>query len=147
MKKPKALALLCVLLCLAMVSVDALPLLANCQAQAYQPSQQAVPAEKENINGEYVVSVFKHGQWQEAGRLGYDMFLKEKSLDLSGWLAENSSAAVKISQEGGEAAHLDSVLLGGEAPQSVNCDDGILLIKLSKRDLDLANVAPEGIEL
>ena len=140
MKKPKALALLCVLMCLAMVSADVLPLLANCQTQA-------APTEKENVNGAYVVSVLKHGQWQEAGRLGYDMFLKEKCLDLSGWLAKNSSAVVKISQEGGEAAHLDSVFLGGEAPQSVNCDDGILLVKLSKRDLDLANAAPDGIEL
>ncbi|MDI9559641.1 MAG: hypothetical protein QM235_00420, partial [Pseudomonadota bacterium] len=140
MKKPKALALLCVLMCLAMVFADVLPLLANYQTQA-------VPAETEIINGEYVVSVFNNGQWQEAGRLGYDMFLKEKSLDLSGWLAENSSAAVKISQEGGEAAHLDTVFLGGEAPQSVNCNDGILLVKLSKKDLDLKNVDTDGIEL
>jgi len=147
MKKPKALALLCVLLCLTMVSADALQLLAGCRTQSYQPSKQAAPIENGNVNSEYVVSVFNHGKWQEAGRLGYDMFLEEKSMDLSEWLADNSAAAVRIIQEGGEAAHLDSVFLGGEAPQSVNFDDGILLIKLSKKDLDLINVDTDGIEL
>lgn len=147
MKRTKTRILLCILLCLSLVSADALPVFANYQAQAFLPTQQVNSIESKNVNGEYVISVSKDGEWQEAGRLGYDMFLREKTLDLSSILPESDSATVRIVQEGGEAAHLDSVFLGGETPQSVNCDDGVLLGKLSKKDLDLITVVPEGIEL
>lgn len=147
MKRIKTRILLCALLCLTLISSSALPLFAQYQAPPASPSQNVSNSDSKNVNGKYVISVLKDGQWQEAGRLGFDMFLKEKTLDLSSILPESSYATVRIVQEGGEAAHLDSVFLGGEAPQSVNFDDGILLLKLSKKDLDLINVDPEGIEL
>ena len=147
MKRTKARILLCILLCLSLISADALPLFANYQAQASLPNQQVNLIESKNANGEYVISVFTDEQWQEAGSLGYSEFLTESALDLSGYLTENSSAKVRILQEGGEAAHLDCAFLGGEAPQSVNCNDEVLLGKLSKKDLDLITVVPEGIEL
>lgn len=147
MKRTKTHILLCILLCLSLVSVDALPLFANCRTPSSLPSYQAVNGENKSVNGEYIVSVLVNGRWEEAGGLGYNMFLEEKNLDLSGYLADNSPAAVKLIQEGGEAAHLDSVILGGEAPESVNFNDESLLGKLSKEDLDLTNVSPEGIEL
>ncbi len=144
MNGKKTIALLCVLLCITMLSTDALSLLADNPT----PELRQIKAEEnENANGKYVVSVLRGGQWQEAGRLGYDMFLKEKTLDLSGFLQNQKEAVVRIKQEGGEAAHLDSVFLGGEAPQSVNWNDGILLGKLSKKDLDLIGIASEGVEL
>jgi hypothetical protein len=147
MKRTKTRILLCILLCLTLISSNALPLFADYQAPKPLSSPQKVSGESKNTNGEYVVSAFRDGQWKEAGRLGYDMFLKEKSLDLSSVLAEDGPVAVRIVQEGGEAAHLDSVFLGGETPQSVNFNDELLLEKLSKKDLDLINVTPEGIEL
>lgn len=147
MKRTKFRILLCILLCLSLLSADALPIFASCQAQASLSHKQTNSTVNKSVNGEFVVSVSNDGKWQEIGRIGYDIILTEESLDLSSYLKENSSATLKIVQRGGEAGHLDSVLLGGETPQSVNCDDGILLGKLSKKDLDLINVAPEGIDM
>lgn len=147
MNRTKAQILLCFLLCLSLVSANVLPLFANHQTQASLLTQKENSIESKSVNGEYVISVFTDGKWKEAGRLGYDMFLMEKSLDLSGYLIESSSTTLRIIPEGGEVSHLDSVFLGGETPQSVNYDDGILLGKLSKKDLDLINVGPGGIEL
>lgn len=147
MKRPNARILLCILLCLSLISSGAAPVLANSQASSVLPPQQADSARSEDINGEYAIFVLTEGKWQEAGRLGYDMFLREKTLDLSDFLRSSSSAVIRIEQDGGEAAHLDSVFLGGESPQSANFNDGILLGKLCKKDLDLTGIEPEGIEL
>ncbi len=99
-------------------------------------------------NGEYVISVWKDGRWQEAGRLAYDKFLREQELDLSSYLMETDSAKVKITEHGQGAAHIDAVLLGGQPPAAVEGHDaGRILKKLSIKDSDVINAQGESFEL
>lgn len=135
MRFSKSQIILCLIMCLALLSCDALQLFA-----AYR-------AAGNNTKGEYVISVLINDKWQEAGRLEFDLYPEEKTLDLSGILPKFRSTVVKISRDSGDLVHLDSVFLGGETAQSANFNDGILLLKLSKKDLDLASITPDGIEL
>jgi len=99
-------------------------------------------------NGEYVISVWKDGRWQEAGRLAFDKFLRERELDLSPFLAGGDAAKVRISEQGQGAAHIDSVLLGGKPPQAARGEDaGRILRKLSVKDEDIINAEGKSYEL
>lgn len=131
------------MLCLAIVLSTALPVLADTPPSPPQPAAKA--SEKAQCSGEFVISVKSGTGWKEAGKLVYGMFLDEKTLNLSCILLETGPAALKITQEGWEAAHLDSVFLGGCTPERVNCNDEFLKAELSKKDLDLTNIDLEGI--
>lgn len=94
-------------------------------------------------NGEMVVSVWVDGQWKEVGSLCYDRFMREEQLELDTIFSEQS-IMLKIVKKGGGAAHLDSVLLGGDKPLRVG-GDAFLLKKLSAKDNDVINVDEAGI--
>jgi hypothetical protein len=99
-------------------------------------------------NGEYVISVWKDGRWQEAGRLAYDRFLREREIDLSPYLAGTDAPKIKITEQGPGAAHIDSVLLGGRPPEAAQGRDaGRILKKLSTKDNDVINAQGESFEL
>ena len=68
------------------------------------------------VNGQYEVSVLKDGQWVAAGSLSFNRFVRTKELELSSLMTEDSAHLVRIVQEGGGAAHIDAVTLGGAAP-------------------------------
>lgn len=98
-------------------------------------------------NGEFAVTVLSDGEWKEAGSLSFDRFIDEKNLDLSAFLPATGSATIRLTQRGGGAANLDSVLLGNVAPVKVNDAEGLPLTKLSKKDFDLINVDENGVEV
>ncbi|MGB9005155.1 MAG: hypothetical protein WCB96_05465, partial [Candidatus Aminicenantales bacterium] len=99
-------------------------------------------------NGEYVISVWKDGRWQEAGRLAYDKFLRDRELDLSPYLAGTDAPKIKITEQGPGAAHIDSVLLGGRPPEAAEGpDSGRILRKLSVKDNDIINSQGASFEL
>ena len=85
---------------------------------AYPVSQYPYvpPIEKMQHNGEYGIYVLKEGKWQDAGKLTHDEFFRETAIDLSRYISGREETRVRIVQKGGEAAHIDSVLLGVNIP-------------------------------
>ena len=106
-----------------------------------------VPAiEKMRPNGHYSIYVMKEGKWQEAGKLVFDEFYRERQIDLGSYLTGDKKARIRLVQHGGEAAHIDSVFLGNEGPAEVkSVEDGIK--KLSKKDFDVIDVFDRSIEV
>ncbi len=98
-------------------------------------------------NGEYEIYLLKAGQWTKAGSLSFDKFLREKEIDLSGFLPAGVPAKLRIVQKGGGSAHIDSVFWGGKPPVKVNGEQGFNLKKLSQKDMDIINVGVSGVEL
>ncbi|MCU0822577.1 MAG: hypothetical protein MUC95_08925, partial [Spirochaetes bacterium] len=95
--------------------------------------------------GKYDIYVQKENKWQKAGSIGYDRFLREQTLDISSYvLPQDGRVKIRVTQNGGGAAHIDYVLLGGKAPVSVN---GAPLAKVSKKDNDIADAFGKTIEL
>ena len=104
--------------------------------------------EKMRPEGEYEIHVWQGKKWTKVGYLAYDRFLREREIDLSGFFKGNGKAKIKIVQKGGKAAHIDSVLLGGLAPQEIKgISDNLALRKLSKKDLDVMDAYNKTIEL
>ncbi|MEK6743400.1 MAG: CFI-box-CTERM domain-containing protein [Nitrospirota bacterium] len=105
-------------------------------------------ADKMVPNGEYVVSVWKNGSWQKAGSLSCDRFFRERTLDLAGLVVAGQPARIRISQQGGGAAHIDAALLGGVTPEQVKGTVGSrTLAKISKQDFDVLDSFKKNIVL
>jgi hypothetical protein len=103
-------------------------------------------AERVKANGEYSIYVMKNGDWREAGKLSFDQFYREREIDLSSYLTGDQDVRVKLVEKGGEAAHIDSVFLGGKPPVEVkDVADG--LKKLSKSDFDVLDAFGKSIEI
>jgi hypothetical protein len=125
------------LLILVTILLFAVSNLAVSQATQYNPLG-AKSAEKMTSNGEYEIYVLSQDKWQQAGKLPFDKFFRERELDLSGFLSNDREVKVKVVQRGGGAAHIDSVLLGGTPPVAVeDIRDG--LKKLSHKDFDVVD--------
>jgi hypothetical protein len=104
------------------------------------------PLEKMISHGEYVIYVLKGGTWQKAGKLTYDKYFRERKIDLSEYLLSDKKAHIRLVQKGGGAAHIDSVLLGGNPPLEVkNVENG--LKKLSTKDFDVVDAFEKSIEV
>jgi hypothetical protein len=131
--------------CTVLVIVFLLPvfLFASYPVNQY-PS--VTPVEKMHPNGKYDVYVMKEGKWQKAGKLIFDEFFREREIDLSKYLSGEEKIKIKLAQKGGEAAHIDSVFLGGTPPVEVI---GIAkgLTKLSKKDFDVSDTFGKSIEV
>ncbi len=142
--KPKLFVSVLMILCLSLTLAanQALP-----QVKKF-PHLELNSLEAMKPNGEYVISVWKDGRWQEAGRLAYDKFLREREFDLSPYLAGIDAPKIKITERGPGAAHVDSVLLGGRPPEAAEGhDSGRILKKLSVKDNDVINSQGESFEL
>lgn len=97
-------------------------------------------------NGRFVVEVGTSTGWLEVARPGFNEFIGLASVDLSDQGAEGADLRIRLRQEGGGAAHLDSVLLGGNAPTLGDREPGEIG-KLSRSDWDVVDVAGRAIEL
>ena len=99
-------------------------------------------------NGEFVVSVFDGAAWREAGRLLFNQFYVEKELDLSAFLPPEETARIRIVQQGGGAAHVDSVLLGESSPTAIEgLTETAALKKISHKDHDVIDAFEKSLEL
>ncbi len=97
--------------------------------------------------GEFVIFVQQGKKWVKAGSLAYDWYLREREIDLREILKDKGKAKIKIVQKGGEAAHIDSIFLGGAPPQDAKgITDKLALRKLSKKDLDVTDAFNKTIE-
>ncbi|MEW5817260.1 MAG: hypothetical protein AB1798_17925, partial [Spirochaetota bacterium] len=86
--------------------------------------------------GDYLIQVLSGGRWIEAGRLAYDRYYREQSLALSGFAPDGPRVTIKLTQQGGGSAHLDSVFYAGLPPAAVSgVENGVK--KLSAADYDV----------
>ena len=98
--------------------------------------------------GSYEISVLKDGAWHKAGSFSFDRFFREQRLDLSRIIPLNKTARIQIREQGGGAAHIDAVLLGGLKPERIaGSDDARALAKVSKKDNDVIDSFGKTIEV
>ena len=79
--------------------------------------------------GEFLISVQRDGEWREAGKLTFNRFPSERSIDLAKFLSTGDSPKIRLTQKGGGTAHIDAVSLDGRAPQSVEGSGNPLALK------------------
>jgi hypothetical protein len=70
-------------------------------------------------NGKYKIYVEKEGAWQKAGSISFDQYFRERQIDLEDHISDNHHIKIRLSQQGGGAAHIDSVSLGNKLPIEV----------------------------
>jgi parallel beta-helix repeat protein len=98
-------------------------------------------------NGEYVIYVYKDGQWDRAGALTFDRFYRQKQIDLARYLSSDDAGKIRLVQTGGGAAHLDAVLLGGIPPKQVKgVKNDLALRKVSQKDFDVLDASEKELE-
>lgn len=102
---------------------------------------------QQKSNGDIIVSVLQGDKWQEAGRLSFDRFYSEKKLDIGKFMPTTGPVKLSLVQNGGGAAQLDSVILGGNVPNAINIDEDLALKKISAKDFDVINIGTRGIEV
>ena len=102
--------------------------------------------EKMQQNGEYSIYVLKGGQWQEAGKLIFDEYFREREIDLSKYMSEGQQTRIRLVQKGGKAAHIDSIFLGKMPPAEVVGNEKELR-KLSNQDFDVIDAYGKSIEV
>jgi hypothetical protein len=104
------------------------------------------PMEKMHPNGKYVVYVEKGSKWQEAGSIYFDKYFRERDIDLTDYISRDNTIKVRLLQQGGGAAHIDSVSFGEKSPIDVKgIENG--LQKLSKQDFDVVDAFNKSMEI
>lgn len=104
------------------------------------------PIEKMHPNGNYAVYIEKEGKWQEAGSISFDKYFRDREIDLTGYISNKGKIRVRLVQQGGGAAHMDSVSLGDKSPIQVrDIVNGVK--KLSKNDFDVIDAFNKCIEM
>jgi cysteine-rich repeat protein len=104
------------------------------------------PIEKMQPNGEYGIYLMKEGKWQEAGKIVFDEFFRERKIDLSKYLSGEEKVKIMLVQKGGESAHIDSILLGGKPPiEVIGLEKG--LMKFSRKDFDVSDAFGKSVEV
>jgi len=112
---------------------------------AENPAQSTI--DHAPVLGSFVIYTLQEGKWMERGKLGYDRFFTTKKLDLSPYL-EPGNVKIRVVEKGGEAAHIDSVLLEGKSPVAVSgIDEKKKMNKLSGSDFDVIDAYGKSIEL
>lgn len=92
----------------------------------------------------------KGGKWALAGNITEGKNYVSKQLDLSAFLKPGEAAKIRIVNTDGNAAHIDSVTLGGLAPSSVmlnGISDDDAARKLAKSDMDVMPAHEKVIDL
>ncbi|MBI9106458.1 MAG: hypothetical protein JEZ04_06895 [Spirochaetales bacterium] len=95
-------------------------------------------------NGDFTISIYTPSGWNESGTIFCDKFYRELNLNVPAKLTSDI-VRIRITQNGGGAAHLDSVRLNENPPLSVSGVDNSLL-KLLKSDNDVLDVSKKTIE-
>jgi hypothetical protein len=92
-------------------------------------------------NGGFSIHLKNGSGWQKIGSLSFDEFFREKVLNVAG---DEGVLHLRLVKEGEGVAHIDRVLLDGQAPLSVTgLTDPVPLAKLMGKDFDVVHF-PEG---
>jgi hypothetical protein len=122
-----------------------MPLVAGASYPVHQ-YPNITPIEKMQPNGKYIVYVEKEGIWQEVGSISFDMYFRERQINLTDYISDNRNIKVRLVQQGGGAAHIDSVSLGDKSPIEVKAIENGLK-KLSGTDFDVIEAFNKRIEM
>jgi hypothetical protein len=99
-------------------------------------------------NGEFIVQVSENRQWREVARLPMNKWSREQSVAIRRIENEEGTLRVKIKQNGGGGAYLDSVLLDGTGPWEIQgSPDPLAMKKISQKDFDLLDAGGREIDL
>ena len=127
------------------LSMLLVPLVAYASYTANQYSN-VPPIDKMHPNGKYIVYIEKGDKWQESGSISFDKYFREREIDLRGYISGEGNIRVRLLQQGGGAAHIDSVSLGDKSPIEVRgIENG--LKKLSDKDFDVIDVFNKSIDM
>ena len=98
--------------------------------------------------GTYSVLAWSNSKWKELGKLVFGKLLREQSIDLNGLVDASNQIRIKLVQEGGSAAHIDAISLGGNPPVDVTgTTDQKAIHKLQKRDFDLLDAFHKTLDI
>lgn len=97
-------------------------------------------------NGIFEVYVLKGNRWEKVGTLSFNQLYSEQKLNIGG--LKGNEVRIKLVQKGGQAAHIDTALLGNTPPIEITgSEDKLSLRKLSKGDFDVLDATNKSIEL
>jgi len=102
----------------------------------------------DDANGALTVAILIDGQWQMVGQPSFNEVPSEQRLDLGNFPA-GVPLQVRISHGGDTAAHLDTILLDGQAPVDVSGQsesESLALRKLAAANHDLIDIAGRSLE-
>ena len=94
-------------------------------------------------NGNFEVAIYQAGQWRPVGELPADKHLRSQELELSQW-PDSGSVRLRVRHNGKTAAHIDSLLLAGNAPTRASDD---ALAKVAARDNDVVDASGMTLEV
>ena len=101
--------------------------------------------EKE-VNGEFHIYVKNGGIWEETGKIGFDKYFRQRTIDISRYADSGKTVKILLKKEGGGMAHIDSVHLNNKPPLKVSGTDADIK-KFTKDDFDVADATDKGIEM
>jgi alpha-tubulin suppressor-like RCC1 family protein len=105
------------------------------------------PDKAPQSNGIFEISILKNGQWKQVGDLRFNKYLREQKVDLRQYNLSGGKIRLRLTQKGGGAAHLDSVLLGNVPPAELTGPiDPLALKKISQRDFDVLDAFAKSLE-
>ncbi len=120
------------------------PMLALASLPDSGPYVIPIPIEKMRPNGEFQLHVAQGDYWQEVGSLSFDKYFRERELDLAPYLKGDGEHRIALMQEGGGAAQIDSVFIGG-MPLVTNLGAAVEG-KLLRRDFDVIDATGRKLE-
>ena len=107
----------------------------------YLGTSDAPPKTAMKPNGSFLVEIKTGDNWVKAGSLQFDQFVREQALELPASTTSTKILTLRISKNGGGAAHLDSVTIGNNTPLGITPGDNNSLRKLAAKDFDLLDAA------
>lgn len=82
----------------------------------YSEYNKIVPQTISSPNGSFEIYIQKDANWQLVQKLNFDNFFREKTCDLSAFTEPGKTVSIRLVQKGGNAAHIDTVLMGDSSP-------------------------------
>jgi hypothetical protein len=101
---------------------------------------------EKKVNGDFHIYVKKGGIWEEAGKIGFDKYFRQRTIDISRYADSGKTVRILLKKEGGGMAHIDSVHLNNKPPLKVSGTDADIK-KFTKDDFDVADATGRGIEV
>ncbi len=134
--RSKIVLLLWLFLCLPVAAMSALPVYPD-----------LADNEQVETNGYFEVYAKDGSGFQLVDRLGYDKYFREKTIDLEKYTSGGTMLDVRIIQNGGNAAHIDAVLLDGKPPATATVNNSpINMQKISQKDFDVIDGYDQAFE-
>lgn len=106
------------------------------------------PLKESQAAGTYAALIADGDGWREVGKLTFGKLLRERTIDLSAFWRNGEPVRIRLVQEGGGAAHIDAIAVGGNPPLQVSgVSDPNAINKLQRRDFDLLDAFQKTLDI